>query len=80
MKLQKLSKKGDFCCRNGLCVDSENRCDNTIDCVDHSDEEDCEVVRFPFQYNAQNPPAPVRVQRFPILNTDYFINYTEILK
>ena len=71
MKLQKLSEKGEFCCRNGLCINSEHRCDNSIDCVDHSDEENCEVVTFPFQYNADSPPAPVRMKRFPTLNTDY---------
>ena len=49
MKLQKLSKSTEFCCRNGLCIASENRCDSSIDYVDNSDEEDCEVVAFPYQ-------------------------------
>ena len=28
-------------------------------------------MTFPFQYNADSPPAPVRMQRFPTLNADY---------
>ena len=43
MNLHKLAKKGEFCCNNGLCIDSENRRDNSIDGVDHSDEENCEL-------------------------------------
>ena len=67
MNLHKLAKKGEFCCNNGLCIDSENRCDNSIDCVDHSDEEDCELVKFlTFRYKLDRPPDPETIKRFPI--------------
>ena len=66
MNLHKLAKKGEFCCNNGLCIDSENRCDNSIDCVDHSDEENCELVKFPtFKYKLDRPPDPETIKRFP---------------
>ena len=44
---------GQFCCRNGQCLQSERRCDNSIDCVDQSDEDNCQLVQYPnFQYSA----------------------------
>ena len=54
MKLQKLSKSAEFCCRNGLCIASENRCDSSIDCVD----------------NSKSPPIPIRLKRFPFSKKD----------
>ena len=70
IKLQKLSQSREFCCRNGLCIASENRCDSSIDCVDNSDEENCEVVAFPYQYNRKSPPIPIRHKRFPFSKKD----------
>ena len=70
MKLQKLSQSREFCCRNGLCIPSENRCDSSIDCVDNSDEQNCEVVTFPYQYSSKSPPVPIRLKRFPVLKKD----------
>ena len=72
MNLHKLAKNGEFCCQNGLCIDSENRCDSSLDCVDHSDEKNCQVVTFPFQHNVEHPPAPITVKRFPTLEAKYF--------
>ena len=79
MNLHMLAEEGEFCCKNGLCIDSERRCDDSIDCVDHSDEEDCNLVIFPtFKYNPEMPPAPKTIKRFPSLNisqsTDIFIS------
>ena len=71
MNLHKLDKNGEFCCKNGLCIDSENRCDNSMDCVDHTDEEHCELVTFPFQYNEKNPPTSNTIKRFPTLNKQF---------
>ena len=35
--------------------------------MDHSDEEDCELVKFPtFRYKLNRPPDPETIKRFPI--------------
>ena len=52
--------EGQFCCRNGQCLPSERRCDNSIDCVDQSDEDNCQLVQFPnFQYSADKVPSQI---------------------
>ena len=35
-------QRGQFYCANGQCVDSQRRCDGRGDCVDNSDEVDCQ--------------------------------------
>ena len=68
MNLHKLAKTGEFSCKNGLCINSENRCDNAIDCVDHSDEENCDLVSLPkIKNHVDKPPAPETIKRFPTL-------------
>ena len=53
MSLHTAVTGGQFCCRNGQCLPSERRCDNSIDCVDQSDEDSCQLVQYPnFQYSA----------------------------
>ena len=64
MNLHQLAKEGEFCCNDGLCIQSEKRCDNAVDCIDHSDEKECPLVRFPDQYNIQSPPVKSSIQRF----------------
>lgn len=31
----------EFQCRNGMCIDASFKCDNILDCLDKSDENDC---------------------------------------
>ena len=48
---------GHFCCGDGTCISSELRCDNNHDCVDASDEMDCQMIQPPnFEYNPNLPP------------------------
>ena len=58
MNLQQKSKQpGRFCCRDGLCIDSKYRCDDSPNCGDYSDEMGCEMVQVPGgRYNPKNPP------------------------
>ena len=72
MNLHKMALTSEFCCTDGLCIDSEKRCDNSIDCVDHSDEQDCKLVIFPkFKYQDERPPAPETIIRFPSRNRSH---------
>ena len=49
---------GYFCCDDGLCIDSELRCDNNHHCDDHSDEEYCDIIQFPtYEYKVNMPPS-----------------------
>ena len=45
-----------FTCDSGECVDIFNRCDNSVDCRDESDENDCKIIRIPSAYNKAVPP------------------------
>ena len=53
---QKVKQPGQFCCDNGLCIDSEFRCDGNNHCLDSSDEQMCQTVQVPQTYNLDIPP------------------------
>ena len=42
---------GMFTCNNGQCIDLERRCDQTINCKDESDEDDCRMLFMKENYN-----------------------------
>ena len=48
-----------FTCNSGSCVDLENRCNQTIDCSDGSDEQGCKLVQVPATYRKVAPPKPL---------------------
>ena len=50
--------KDEFICSNGLCIDSEARCDSKSDCSDESDEMDCKRVKFSSSYQKYLAPNP----------------------
>ena len=75
MNLHQMVENGKFCCENGLCLPSELRCDGTIDCVDHSDEKNCNLVHFEkSNYKKNKPPSPKVIRRFPIKPKNYTTN------
>ena len=53
---QKVKQPGQFCCDDGLCIDSEFRCDGNNHCLDSSDEKMCQTVKVPQTYNPDIPP------------------------
>ena len=61
MNLQQFSEQpGHFCCDDGLCIDSENRCDNKYHCKDESDEIGCNIVQVSENtYNRNMPPSRI---------------------
>ena len=54
------TQPGNFCCDDGLCIDSELVCDNIPNCRDKSDEKNCNMIRFPkYIFETNRPPSKV---------------------
>lgn len=47
---------GEFTCNDGQCIDIEQRCDQTSNCNDESDEDDCKMIFMKDNYNKKIPP------------------------
>ena len=45
-----------FTCDDGQCIDIEERCDQSIDCEDSSDENNCKLLNMEKNYNKGTPP------------------------
>ena len=48
--------EGFFTCNDGQCIDIEERCDQTPNCNDKSDELDCRKIVIEDNYNKKIPP------------------------
>ena len=48
--------ESQFTCDNGFCLRMEERCDQVLDCDDHSDEADCNILQLPSSYRKTAPP------------------------
>ena len=59
LTLSVCSLSTEFTCTSGHCIDLVQRCDNLLDCDDHSDEEDCELITPIAGYNQLEPPQLV---------------------
>ena len=46
----------EFTCDDGQCIDIEERCDQSIDCKDSSDENNCKMLNMERNYNKGTPP------------------------
>ncbi|XP_047488093.1 uncharacterized protein LOC125038600 [Penaeus chinensis] len=51
-----ICNNNQFTCTNGDCIPKAKRCDTKDDCVDLSDEEDCQVIVLPKGYREERPP------------------------
>lgn len=47
-----------YTCDDATCIPLENRCDFKYDCLDHSDEMNCELISKPSNYKQDLPPRP----------------------
>ena len=54
-----------FTCNSGHCIDMKNRCNREKQCLDGSDEEFCELVDIPPDYNVANTPKS-RDEGYPL--------------
>ena len=45
-----------FTCDDGQCIDIEERCDQSADCEDTSDENNCKMLDMEQNYNKATPP------------------------
>ena len=54
-----VEQPGNFCCKDGTCMDSNLVCDGSPDCQDEEDEENCKDVNVPDFYDSGNPPTKV---------------------
>ena len=72
---QKSEQPGRFCCRDGLCIESKYRCDDTPNCRDYSDEIGCELIQVPSnRYSNKNPPKPInQTDRQLLVNTSIIL-------
>ncbi|XP_076058520.1 uncharacterized protein LOC143035535 [Oratosquilla oratoria] len=55
-----------FSCSDGSCIPFGSRCDLKFDCLDDSDESQCEIVNFPEDYRSKLPPRPRSNSALPI--------------
>ncbi|XP_042204943.1 uncharacterized protein LOC121854377 [Homarus americanus] len=55
----------EFTCMDGSCVSRLRRCDRRPDCLDESDEQDCQLVHRPIGYHHTLPP-PSNVTGSPL--------------
>jgi len=49
-------RSGQFTCNDGQCIDIEKRCDQTYNCKDRSDEENCKMLEFDENYSKKISP------------------------
>ena len=71
--MHRMSDTNTFCCDNGLCISSEERCDDAIDCVDASDEKDCKLVQDQdAEYEINRPLRHIVMNRFPTKHKSQF--------
>jgi len=47
---------GEFTCNDGQCIDIEQRCDQTSNCLDESDEDGCRLMYMKDNYNKKIAP------------------------
>ena len=47
---------GEFTCNSGQCIDIEQRCDQTSNCLDESDEDNCQMIYMKDNYNKKIAP------------------------
>ena len=60
-------KEGEFTCSDGQCIRMEERCDQIINCIDESDENNCKLIAFKENYNQKVPPFTITITDFSVI-------------
>lgn len=60
---------GQYTCDSGRCVSMDQRCDQSIDCQDGSDEFGCQKIAMNGNYNKRIPPFRVDAQSSKVIPT-----------
>ena len=60
LKMSGCNRDGEFTCDDGQCVTMEQRCDQIKDCIDGSDEMDCNLLVLEEGYKKEVPPFTLR--------------------
>ena len=63
-----------FTCNDGRCIDLENRCDAKLDCIDESDEDNCNMVFTSKQYKKTIAPFNLDLVGKEKISTDVMIS------
>ena len=75
-------KRGQFTCSDGQCIDMEQRCDQTSNCLDESDEDNCKTIIMKENYNKKIAPFSYdKVNQINIpVNINVSMSIIDILK
>jgi hypothetical protein len=68
--------KDEYPCADGACVNKWNRCDQTAQCSDGSDEDQCNLFSLSSGYNSLLAPICSRA----VFNITFMVNITQIVK
>nr|XP_053657227.1 LOW QUALITY PROTEIN: uncharacterized protein LOC128706291 [Cherax quadricarinatus] len=58
--------EGEFTCSDGNCIKKSQRCDLTSDCLDKSDEINCNFLQIPSGYSVDMPPPKEQNAAVPV--------------
>ncbi|XP_042228343.1 uncharacterized protein LOC121870578 [Homarus americanus] len=62
-----------FTCDDATCIPLEYYCDNKYDCIDNSDETDCQMIVFPDNYQKDVSPRPRGIHKDSVPITVEFL-------
>jgi len=84
VKMIKLTtcQAGEFTCNDGQCIDIEKRCDQTSNCLDESDEDNCQMIYMKDNYNKKIAPFiydQITKQNIPV-NINISMAIRDVLK
>ena len=71
-------KSNQYSCSDATCIPLEHRCDLKYDCVDHSDEANCDLVNIPEDYRSDLPPRKVSNDDDTVLPITFIVDIESV--